>query len=180
MDTFEAQLAAVLPVLDRYVKFKLNSSPDADDLLQDICLTAYLKYGQLEKKGSFKPWILSIARNRCTDYFRKRKISREVPLEEIPEAKLVYGRRGWTVTTPVEETLDHLTDRDREVLRLFYWKQLSLTEISDKLNIPVGSTKFIGSPQQYAYKENGVYVSARGSGVVKWGNAGFWSPAAKS
>lgn len=141
MDTFEEQLSLVFPVVERYVKYTMNGSPDTDDLLQDICLTAYLKYDLLQKKTAFKPWILSIARNRCTDYFRKRKNSREVSLETIPEVKLIYGRRGWTVSTPVEDTLDLLTDRDREVLRLFYWKQLSLAEIAQKLRIPQGTVK---------------------------------------
>ena len=141
MEQFEAQLAAVYTEVERYVKYKLNGTPDAEDLLQDICLTAYLKYDQLEKKESFKAWILSIARNRCMDYLRKKGGRREIPLETIPESKLVYGRRGWVVSTPVEETMDHLTERDREVLRLFYWQQLSLAEISEKLEIPVGTVK---------------------------------------
>lgn len=141
MDIFEAQLASVYSGVERYVKYRLNGSNDAEDLLQDICMTAYLKYDQLEKKDSFKAWILSIARNRCTDYFRKKCTCREIPLESIPESRLIYGRRGWTVSTPVEDTLEVLTDRDREVLRLFYWQQLSLAAISEKLCIPVGTVK---------------------------------------
>lgn len=141
MDFFEAQLAAVYTGVERYVKYRLNGGTDAEDLLQDICLTAYLKYDQLEKKESFKAWILSIARNRCSDYFRKKSVSKEVSLDEIPESKLVYGRRGWVFSTPVEDTLDLLTDRDREVLRLFYWQQLSLEEIAQKLGIPAGTVK---------------------------------------
>lgn len=141
MEHFEAQLAAVYTGVERYVKYKLNGGMDAEDLLQDICLTAYLKYDQLKKKESFHPWILSIARNRCRDYFRQKSSHREVSLEEIPESKLTYGRRGWTVVTPVEATMDLLTDRDREILRLFYWKQLSLAEISVRLGIPIGTVK---------------------------------------
>lgn len=141
MEHFEARLEAVYSGVDRYVKYRLNGGPDAEDLLQEICLTAYLKYDQLEKKDSFKAWILSIARNRCNDYFRKKNSNREVPLEAIPESKLVYGRRGWVVSTPVEETLDLLTEKDREILRLFYWQKLSLGEISEKLKIPAGTVK---------------------------------------
>lgn len=141
MEHFEAQLAAVYTGVERYVKYRLNGGTDAEDLLQDICLTAYLKYDQLEKKDSFKAWILSIARNRCTDYFRKRGGNLEVPLETIPESRLVYGRRGWVVSTPVEDTMEQLTDRDKEVLRLFYWQKLSLAEIAEKLSIPVGTVK---------------------------------------
>lgn len=141
MESFEAQLKAVYPSLERYVKYRLDGISDAEDLIQDICLTAYLKCGQLQKQESFKPWILSIARNRCHDYFRRKQADIEVPLEEIPESKLVYSRMGLTVSTPVEETLELLTDRDRQILRLFYWRQMSLTEISQKLDIPVGTVK---------------------------------------
>lgn len=141
MEHFEAQLAAVYSGVERYVKYRLNGGSDAEDLVQDICLTAYLKYDQLEKKESFQPWILSIARSRCADYYRKKQRSPEVPLEAVPEGKLVYGRRGWVVSSPVEETLELLTDKDREVLRLHYWQKLSLEEISRKLGIPVGTVK---------------------------------------
>lgn len=141
MEQFDAQLAAVYSGVERYVKYRLDGDADAEDLIQDICLTAYLKYDQLERKDSFRAWILSIARNRCADYFRRKGSSREIPLETIPESKLVYGRRGWVVSTPVEDTLNQITERDREVIRLFYWQQLSLAEISEKLNIPVGTVK---------------------------------------
>ena len=141
MEQFEAQLAEVYSSVERYVKYRLNNTQDAEDLLQDICLTAYLKYDQLEKKVSFKAWFLSIARNRCTDYFRKKNANREVPLDAIPETKLVYGCRGWVVSTPVEETMERLTDRDREILRLFYWQGMSLAEISERLHIPAGTVK---------------------------------------
>ena len=141
MDCFEAQLEAIYSGVERYVKYRLNGGADAEDVLQDICLTAYLKYDQLQKKDSFKAWVLSIARNRCNDYFRKRGAVREVSLEDIPEGKLTYGRNGLIISTPVEETMEMLTDRDREILRLFYWQQLTLTEISKKLDIPVGTVK---------------------------------------
>lgn len=141
MDDFELQLGEVYPAVERFIKFRLDGRQDAEDLIQDVCLTAYLKYGQLEKKESFKAWILAIARNRCNDYFRKKQSEREVPLEEIPESKLTYGRMGWGVYSPVEDTLDQLTDKDREILRLYYWKKLSHGEISEKLDIPVGTVK---------------------------------------
>lgn len=167
MEHFEARLEAVYSGVERYVKYRLNGGSDAEDLMQDVCLTAYLKYDQLEKKDSFKAWVLSIARNRCNDYFRKKGTSREVPLEEIPESKLVYGRRGLTVSTPVEDTLDLLTDRDREILRLFYWQQLSLAEISAKLDIPVGTVKSRLNTarerfkKQYPYPPKGDYFMTK-------------------
>lgn len=167
MEHFDMQLAAVYTAVERYVKYKLNGNPDAEDLLQDICLAAYLKYDQLEKKESFKSWILSIARNRCADYFRKKGGSREVPLEMIPESKLVYGRRGWIVSTPVEDTIELLTDRDREILRLFYWQKMSLAEISEKLDIPVGTVKSRLNTARMHFKEQYPYPPKGESSMTK-------------
>lgn len=167
MEHFEAQLAAVYSGVERYVKYRLDGSADAEDILQDVSLTAYLKYGQLEKKESFKPWLLSIARNRCNDYFRKKRRNPEVPLETVPEGKLVYGRRGWVVSSPVEETLELLTDKDREVLRLHYWQKLSLEEISARLGIPVGTVKSRLNTarerfkKQYPYPPKGVTMMTK-------------------
>lgn len=141
MESFEARLEAVYAQVERYVKYRLNGCGDAEDVLQDICLAAYLKYGQLQNKDSFKAWILSIARNRCSDYFRGKGAVREVPLEEIPESRLVYGRRGWAVSNPVEDTMERLAHRDREILELFYWKGLSLAGIGQTLDIPLGTVK---------------------------------------
>lgn len=161
MDDFEVQLSAVRSAVEKFVRFRVNS-PDADDLIQDIFLTVYLKYSQLKKKESFKPWILAIARNRCNDYFRSQARTQEVPIDEIPESKLSYGRLGPTLPSPVEDTLELLTQRDREILRLYYWQQLSLGEISQKLHIPVGTVKSrlhtakSHFKEQYPYPPKGV------------------------
>lgn len=50
MDDFEERLEGVYPAVERYVKYRLEGGSDAEDLIQDICLTAYLKYDQLQKK----------------------------------------------------------------------------------------------------------------------------------
>ncbi len=140
MDEFEKQLEGVYPALERYVKYRLNGTADAEDLLQEICLVAWQKQAQLQNKEAFKPWLLSIARNRCYDYFRRKGRDREIPLEELPEHYLTDGlyRKG---TSPIEETLDLLTEREQRILRLFYWQNLSLAEIAGKLNIPLGTVK---------------------------------------
>ena len=141
MEPFEARLAEIYSGLDRYVKYRLDGGSDAEDLVQEICLTAYQKYGQLKKKDAFKPWVLSIARNLCNDYFRKKGGIQTVPIEEVPEAQLVYGRQGLTVQSAVEDTLADLPAQDRELLDLVFWQELPQAEIARKLGIPVGTVK---------------------------------------
>ena len=141
MEDFEVHLGHVRGSVERYVKFRLDGGSDAEDVLQDIYTTAYLKFGQLKDKAAFKSWILAIARNHCTDYFRRQGSVQEVSLDEVPEGKLCYGRQGILVTSPVEDTLELLTEKDRQILRLVYWQQLSQGEIAKRLGVPVGTVK---------------------------------------
>ncbi|HAR70061.1 MAG TPA: hypothetical protein DCR91_02545 [Eubacterium sp.] len=36
----------------------------------------------MKNKDSFKAWIISIARNKCNDYFRKKATQYEIPRNE--------------------------------------------------------------------------------------------------
>ncbi|MDE6518575.1 MAG: hypothetical protein K2L18_12145, partial [Acetatifactor sp.] len=63
MDVFEKLLEAERVSVERFVRFRMNSKADADDVLQEVYVTAYQKFSQLKNKESFKAWIISIARN---------------------------------------------------------------------------------------------------------------------
>ncbi len=73
MDEFEALLAAEQSAVERFVKFQIQSREDAEDVLQEVYLTACRKFSQLKCRDSFKAWLISIARNKCNDYFRKKR-----------------------------------------------------------------------------------------------------------
>lgn len=45
---------------------------DAQDLAQDVFLRAYRQLGELRKPESFGPWIVGIARRRCSEWRRQK------------------------------------------------------------------------------------------------------------
>ncbi len=138
---FEKLLAENLTAVERYVKFKISNHADAEDVLQDILVTAYENYAKLKNKDSFKAWLVGIARNKCLDYYRKRAKRAEISLDLLPEWALTVGNRGLTVRSAVGETIDRLGECDRQILHLYYFGELSLEEISALLGIPVGTVK---------------------------------------
>lgn len=141
MEDFEALLSHCRGAVERFVKFKIPVAADAEDVLQEIYLTAYLKYGQLRDKDAFKPWLLSIARNRCSDYFRDKARCMEIPLEDLSIQAMAYDRRGRSVVSAVSETLALLKEQEKQILYLFYWKELPQADIARRLGIPVGTVK---------------------------------------
>ena len=94
MDEFEQLLECDRAAVERFVRYRVSMVHDADDILQEIYITAYSKFPQLKNKESFKPWIISIARNKCTDYFHRVAKQYEIPIDNVAESELSYGRRG--------------------------------------------------------------------------------------
>ena len=141
MDEFEKMLSDVSSGLERFVRYRLPSQTDADDVLQEVYLSAYRNFSGLKNKDAFKSWIISIARNKCNDYFRVKAAQMEISIEELSQQELSAGRLGISVVHTVRETLDRLGDKDKQILYLHFWKELPQTEIAKLLDIPVGTVK---------------------------------------
>lgn len=138
---FEKLLEAHRASIERFVRFRLNFKADADDVLQEVYLTAYQKFTDLKNTNSFKAWIISIARNKCNDYFRRKAVELEIPVDKITERELSYSRYGVSLITTARETIDMIGDKDKQILYLYFWKELPQAEIARRLNIPVGTVK---------------------------------------
>ena len=141
MDEFEIMLKSEIPALERFVKFRINNKNDADDILQEVYLSAYQRFSQLKNKEVFKAWVLSIARNKCNDYFRKNTKFSAISLELAPQNQLIYTRFGFAQKDIVNETLHLLSKKDKEILSLYYLCEFSQSEIAKKLGIPIGTVK---------------------------------------
>ncbi len=150
MEAFEVLLEVERVVVERFVRYQIGSKSDAEDVLQEVYLSAYQKFVQLKNKESFKAWLISIARNKCNDYFREKAVRLEIPLEQMAGKELALGRYGITEVHTVRETLEGLKDKDKQILYLYFWKELSQSEIAKRLNIPIGTVK----SRLYTAKQN--------------------------
>ena len=164
MDEFEKLLAEVSSGMERFVRYRLPSQTDADDVLQEVYLSAYRKFQQLKNKDAFKPWIISIARNKCNDYFRAKAAQMEISIEELSQQELSTGRLGISVVHTVRETLDRLGDKDKQILYLYFWKELPQTEIAKLMDIPVGTVKSRLHTAKQHFKNNYPYQNQKPKG----------------
>lgn len=141
MTEFDALLREHIGALERFVNFKIHHRQDAEDVLQEVCLTAAQRFDTLQNPAAFKPWILRIAQNKCTDYYRKAAKRMQISLDALSESALVTGRMGPTVQNVVRETLDALGDKDKQILYLWFFKGLSGEDIAKRLGLPLGTVK---------------------------------------
>ncbi len=127
--------------VERFVYFRITDKTDADDILQETWLMAFSRFFTLTDRSKFKLWALAIARNKCSDYYREKARRLEIPLDDLTETALVQSHSGLSVADVVGETLEKLPDKDKQILYLYYLKQMRQEEIAKKLGIPLGTVK---------------------------------------
>lgn len=141
MDTFEQLLSHYRPAVERLIRYRIPNPFDAEDVLQEACLLAMTKFHTLKDPAAFQPWILTIARNKCNEYFRKNASHDEISLDALAESGWEESLEPDTPDTSVQETLSALKPTQRNILHLYYYRSLSHAEISKVLGIPTGTVK---------------------------------------
>jgi RNA polymerase sigma factor (sigma-70 family) len=70
-----------------YIFGMLGDHARAEDIGQEVFISALRRMRATERPIAFKPWIYEIARNACIDEFRRTRRAREVPLDIDEESK---------------------------------------------------------------------------------------------
>jgi len=120
---------------------------DAEDIVQETYLAAFNKFHQLREKSKCKPWLLRILRNNFLKSYHKHK-----NLQKLSETDYVDFLESWMaedgaddllVTAAnqqaVQQAMDQLPIKYKEVLLLYYMDELLYKEIADVLDIPIGT-----------------------------------------
>ncbi len=139
MDEFSALLKEQLGPVTRYVRFRIGGA-DAEDVLQEVLTAALRAYPRLADKGQFRAWLIGIARHKCADHLRRRYRRQEVPLADT-SLSVTPARFSRHRDSLVDETLERLSPTDRTMLRLCYYRQLTVREMAALLRIPEGTVK---------------------------------------
>ncbi|NWF69100.1 MAG: RNA polymerase sigma factor [Chloroflexi bacterium] len=119
----------------------------AEDLAQETFLRVLRAIGQYQHPRPFKPWLYAIAANMARDGFKSAKQRYAAALLEDDERGPAADERPEEVLIDLDEeqqvarALRRLPDHQRAVVILRYYQELSLAEIAEALNIPVGTVK---------------------------------------
>ena len=68
-----------------YASGILNDSDRAEDITQEVFISALRRLRDTERPIAFKPWVYQIAKNACIDDLRRTRRNLEVPLPEQRE-----------------------------------------------------------------------------------------------
>jgi RNA polymerase sigma-70 factor (ECF subfamily) len=130
----------------------------AEDLVQDAFLRVHRHAGQFDAGRAFRPWLYSIAANGARDVIRTRRrrgaASLQAPLRSrdgdagtlghllaadaaAPSGRLEAAEIGERVRAVLAAMPKHL----RQILQLSYFQQFDYSELSQALDIPIGTVK---------------------------------------
>jgi RNA polymerase sigma-70 factor (ECF subfamily) len=126
--------------LYRYAFRLAGNAADAEDLAQQTFVTAYEKLHQVRQAESVRGWLFAVLRN-C--FLKSRRRPRPLTGDAV-EMDVQHLAVEPTGATPFDgellrQALDALPDEFRLVLVMFYFEECSYKEISEKLEIPLGT-----------------------------------------
>ena len=155
--------------VERFVRFRLMSVTDAEDVLQEVWLAAFRQYSSLKSEENFKAWIIGIARHKCNDYFRKKAKLSEISMDEIIENEFCFSSHIIPENHAMEETFRKLGDKERQILYLYFWEELQQADIAARLKIPLGTVKSRLHTAKQKFKEHYSNLSnlSRGESIMK-------------
>ena len=94
------------------------------------------------ERGPGAPWLYAVARHAIVDRFRLRtEPPTEVPEEASSEPGPPERAESAFVAWRVHRALEELPQSERTVIELAYWGGMSQSEVSDFLNVPLGTVK---------------------------------------
>ena len=114
----------------------------AEDLVQETFLRLWRSAPSFDPdRGTVRTFLFTIARRATVDLWRRRRDRIEVAGSEIEPVVEDEAFEALLVSLDVRDALDELTSKHREVLELHYRGDLTQQQISERLEVPLGTVK---------------------------------------
>ncbi len=131
-----------------YIRGKVNSEEEAEDILQDVFVRAVLNFNTLESINNITSWLYTVAKNRVIDLFRKKgEITESDYAEEINLEELIADSgieiedelmEKW-VMDEIEMAINLLPDNQREVFIYHEIKGYSYKKINEITGVSINT-----------------------------------------
>jgi RNA polymerase sigma-70 factor, ECF subfamily len=149
-DAFAELIGRYEAKLARYLERLGVALPeDREDILQNAFVKAYRNLNSFDTELSFSSWMYRIAHNEAMSFFRARRARPQVTLDEDGELLLTELKDEQADASALAElrlsreelakAFMQLDPRYRDALTLRYFEDRSYAEMSDILEVPVGT-----------------------------------------
>jgi RNA polymerase sigma-70 factor (ECF subfamily) len=113
----------------------------AAEAVQMTFLKAWRAVDRYDADRPLAPWLYSIARRTAIDVARSERRHVATELRDTDAAEMPGTMEHVWEAWQVRRAVDGLDPREREIVRLQHFEQLTHDEIATRLDIPVGTVK---------------------------------------
>ena len=117
----------------------LKNDDDTCDALQETLINIYNNIDTLKQPEYFNTWAIRIMINSCYEIIRKNK--KIVNINEKIEIQEEMYYQQYKEESTLEWVLEQIDTELKTVTLLYYYDELTVSEIADTLNIPEGTVK---------------------------------------
>ncbi|MBP3040189.1 sigma-70 family RNA polymerase sigma factor [Bacillaceae bacterium Marseille-Q3522] len=125
--------------LYRIAYLYVKNENDAVEIVQETTYKAFLSIEKVKSPEQISAWLKRITINSAIDFIRRQKKVTSIAseyIEEIPDKA-----RGLDEKIDLFQLLDQLDERQKTVIILKYYEDLSNREIADIIGCPEGTVK---------------------------------------
>ena len=123
----------------------VHDEATAADLLQTVFLKIWRNRARFDAaKGRLFTWMLNIARRTAIDKVRSKGYKNRQKTQPLDNTVYDNDRLKYTLSPEligIKDTLQHLDPKYRIVLDYIYFKGYTFKELSEELDIPMGTAK---------------------------------------
>lgn len=135
--------AEIGPSVAGYLRGVFRDPMTAEDVFQQVMTEVWRRGRTFDpERGTLTAWVMTIARSRAVDELRRHRPAPVDPADvaddrAVGEDEADRLAERWSLAA----LLDQLPADDTELLRLRFWSELSLSEISALTGVPLGTVK---------------------------------------
>jgi len=120
----------------------VKNQEDALDVVQETAYRAFKSIKNLKEPKYLKTWMIKIAISCSIDVVRKQK----KVVELKPEVEKVLSskeEKDLSLSMTLDDLIELLNENEKKVIILRYYFDFTIKEVSETLNIPLGTAKTI-------------------------------------
>tara|TARA_R110002096_G_scaffold28336_7_gene85910 strand:- start:3024 stop:3653 length:630 start_codon:yes stop_codon:yes gene_type:complete len=137
-----------------HIKKMIREQELVEDLVQEVFMKAFNNLKTYSNEYAFSTWLYRIATNHTIDYLRKKKLKTlsindpyktkdgeveiQLPDDTYATDKKIIKKERKVI---IHEAIDNLPEKYRMVIKLRHMEELSYDEISEQLDLPLGTVK---------------------------------------
>lgn len=120
----------------------MKNQNDALDVVQETAYQSFKSIKNLKEPKYFKTWLMRIAINCALDLLRKQKNVVQMKPEVV---ELISGdvNEDILLVMTTRDLIEHLNEDEKSVIILRFYEDLTIKEVSETLDIPLGTAKTI-------------------------------------